>query len=66
MIAIVNKTTLLVNGERVGNIPAKKWNVVLVELGASGGYREEDNHWIATPQKRYEGKLINFLKKQIA
>ena len=66
MITIEKKTTVLIDGEWVGCIPAKRWNAALLALGATGGFWREEATYTAAPMPRYRPMLIRTLKRLVA
>jgi hypothetical protein len=63
MITIENCTIVRMDGRRVGCIPAEKWQIALLALGATGGFRREGNWYTATPIKRCRPNLVRTLKR---
>jgi len=59
----LNSSTLL-GGTREWYIPETKFNnTLLLTIGATGGFRFEENVMIATPMKKHVGLLVRNLNR---
>jgi len=58
----LNSSTLL-GGTQEWYIPAKKYNTLLLTIGATGGFRFEENVMIATPMKKHVKLLVRNLNR---
>lgn len=59
----VRLDTALVGGSREWYIPADKFRTLLVTIGATGGFRYEDNVMVTTPMKKHVRLLVNTLNR---
>ncbi|GAB2780584.1 hypothetical protein GCM10027275_25180 [Rhabdobacter roseus] len=60
-----SKSAVRLDGVQVGYIPAARLKTALVELGATGGYRWENNVIVATPMLKYRSTLVRILNRLV-